>query len=116
MVFVALSVSDHGFRFGAIIGDLDHKKDVYLLLGGFSTDVTTHFSSASRARYLREHRPDLVPDPAQPGQPPSDSRLGTIFEHQYYVDVGFRVNYLSWLRTQVFPQTGLPPNYSFVVD
>jgi len=92
--------STSSYQFAAILGDLQHKLDVYLTVGTYGPIAEAYFPNSAQATWLRTHYPELVPPPAQPGQPPSDHTLGTVFEFHYYSDLPFRVNYLTWLRAQ----------------
>jgi hypothetical protein len=96
---VPLTVTaDRWLQFAAILGDLEHKKDVYLTLRDFGPHIDRLFSNSAQAHYLRQYRPDLVP-PCEPnGTCPSDKTLGTVFEHRYYTDLQFRTDYLSRVR------------------
>lgn len=87
---------DSKIQFTAILGDLQHKTDVYISLQDFGPDVERFFANHSQAEFLRDHFPELVPD--QPGSPPSDHHLGTIFEFHYYFDLAFRFRYLQLLK------------------
>lgn len=87
---------EYTHQFSAILGDLQHKTDVYTTLGFFGPDADRYFSNAAQAAYLREFRPDLLP----PGHH-NDHTLGTIFEHAYYTSVLFRINYISRLQRRL---------------
>lgn len=91
----------HLYQFSAILGDLLHKQDVYLLFGDFGSGPEAYFSNHSQASFLRTHFPELVPPPGSPDQPPSDHTLGTVFEYHYYTHLGFKLHYLAWLRHDV---------------
>jgi hypothetical protein len=88
-------------QFQAVLGDLDHKRDVYLAVGTYGPAAERYFTNRHQASYLRRYRPDLVPPPAQPGQPPSDHTLGTVFESTYFTDPLFRSEYLRRLRASL---------------
>jgi len=83
----------------AILGDLQHKTDVYIYFNSYDSDVTWRFSNEAQGSYLKRFERDLVPPPAQPGQPPSDHTLGTIFEYHYYTSPGFRSRYVNRLNS-----------------
>lgn len=85
------------FQFEALLGDLQQRQDVHIQLQDFGSHVTVFFENRAQAAYLRRKRPDLVPAPENPGQRPSDHRLGTIFEQAYYSSLSFRFDYLSTL-------------------
>jgi len=89
----------HSYQFAAILGDLEHKRDVYLAVHDFGQVPEQYFTNSHQARWLRSFRSDLVPPPASPGQPPSDHTLGTVFEFHYYSDISFRLLYLSTFQS-----------------
>lgn len=84
----------------AILGDLSHKRVVLIHFGTFGPAVQYYFTSAHQAEYLREHYPELVPPPQQPGQPTSDKKLGDIFEWHFEVSPTFQHNYGVYLSHQ----------------
>lgn len=86
-------------QFQAVIGDLDHKKDVYLFFGRADNAVVLKFlTNAAQAQWVRENRADLIPT-HPPGIPPSDHRIASVFEENYVLPL-FRFQYLFWLKTQ----------------
>lgn len=85
------------YRMTAIFGDLQHKLDLYTRYQAYGPAVEAFFTNQHQACFLREHFPSLVPPPAQPGQPPSDHTLGTVFEFHYHSDLDFRFTYLRLL-------------------
>jgi hypothetical protein len=89
----------HARTYLAILGDLQHKIDVYISFGTFGPAPEAYLTNSSQADYLRDHRPDLIP-PGTPTQPPSDHSLGTIFEISYFQDPVFRHSYLAWLNSR----------------
>jgi hypothetical protein len=91
----------HSYKFSAILGDLQHKIDVYLLCSNFGSVPESFFSNSSQAHYLRTHCAHLVPPPEQPGQVPSDHTLGTVFEFHYYSDLRFRLDYRAFVLRSV---------------
>jgi len=93
------STPDRIVQFAAILGDLEHKKDVYVALRDFGPQVDRLFSNASQAAYLRRYRPDLIPPPAPNGTLPNDHALGTVFEFHYYTDIRFRLDYVPRIRS-----------------
>jgi len=80
----------HAIQFAAIIGDLDHKKDVYLLQKSFDQRVTCLFSNCEQGWYLTAHEPSLIP----PGNW-NEHSLGTFFEYFYFSNLTFRFDYLE---------------------
>jgi hypothetical protein len=89
--------SRHDYKFSAILGDLQHKLDVYFICGDFGRIPEQFFSNEHQADYLRTHRPDLVPPSVVPDQPPSVHTLGTVFEFHYYSDLRFRFDYKQFI-------------------
>lgn len=87
--------SNRAVVLAAYLGDLAHKRDVVTLFADVTDNVTWRFANRAQAKYLRDFRPDLIPPPAQPGQPPSDHTLGTVFELHYFHDPLFVADYLS---------------------
>lgn len=90
------SVASRSVQYKAILGDLQHKTDVYILIGDFGPVAEQFFSNSHQADYIRQQRPDLLPE--NPSQPPSDHQIGTIFEFYYFVDPYFRSVYLAYIR------------------
>jgi hypothetical protein len=84
--------------FTAILGDLEHKKDVYIHYGTYGPAVEKFFTNLHQSRYLQVHYPSLVPGKAPDGTPPSDHRIATVFECLYYRDPIFRSAYLARLQ------------------
>jgi len=96
---VVPSTDRRDYQFAAILGDLQHKTDCYLVYGGYGPPIEPYFTNESQAAYLRSTRPDLVPPPASPGQNPSFKSLGTVFERTYFTSPGFRTDYIRWLSS-----------------
>lgn len=90
--------NSESIQFTAILGDLLHKQDVYVTKQNFGPEIDRFFSNHHQANYLRAFRPDLIPPPASPNQPPNDHTLGTVFEFHYYSDLNFRFTYIQRLR------------------
>lgn len=84
------------YQFTAILGDLKHKNDVYILFGDFGSVPEAYFPNSAQAAYLRKFRPDLI-DEDIPGRL-SDHTVATIFEYCYYVDPNFASDYLKHLN------------------
>lgn len=78
-------------QFPAILGDLQHKQDLYLQTQSFEVSTTCHFSNCNQAGYIVTHHPHLIPS----GNPWSNHSLGTFFEYFYYSNLTFRFSYLS---------------------
>jgi hypothetical protein len=93
-----VSISSRDYQFAAILGDLDHKKDVYLLVGTFGPRAEAFFTNQAQADFLRSHFKELVPPNNPNGTPPSDHTVGTAFEFYYATRQSFRVHYTFWLR------------------
>jgi hypothetical protein len=89
---------DH--QFAAILGDLLHKQDCYLIHGDFGPGIEPFFGAHSQAQFLRSYFPLLVPRP-EAGQEPSEHRVSTEFEYQYYRNLQLRVFYCRWLREMI---------------
>jgi len=96
----AILLSDKNTQFTALLGDLQHKQDVYLLFADFGPHIDRYFSNSSQASFLRSYFPELVPEPSQPGQIPSDHTLGSVFEFNYYTSLPFRFKYLEVLQSR----------------
>lgn len=77
-------------QFSAILGDLQHKQDLYLGTASFKLSTTCHFSNCEQAGYLLTRHPWLI---AREGL--NNHSLGTIFEHHYYSNLTFRFAYLQ---------------------
>jgi hypothetical protein len=78
-------------QFSAILGDLSHKQDLYLLTQSFGISTSCHFSNTNQAGYLLTRTVSLIPI----GHQWNNHSLGTFFEHFYYSNLSFRLNYLS---------------------
>nr|QYF50158.1 MAG: hypothetical protein [Guangxi alphaflexi-like virus] len=92
----SLSAADAKRQFSAILGDLEHKLDVYDLFKTFGPSVDHFFSNASQAKYLQIQKPELIPRPGL-----SDHTLGTIFEDHYHSDIVFRSQYICYLYSKM---------------
>jgi len=90
MLFAGLTL--HTIQFAAILGDLQHKQDVYISTQSFTPQVTCLFSNCAQAIFLEKHAPFLIP----PGDWNTHS-LGTFFEYYYYSNLTFRFSYLALL-------------------
>jgi hypothetical protein len=90
MQFV-LTAASQFLQFTAILGDLQHKHDLFVLSQSFDNSVSCHFSSCNQAGYVLEYTPWLVPS-----QPPLNNHsISTLFEAQYYSNLSFKFGYLS---------------------
>jgi len=98
------------YKFIAILGDLKHKSDIYLLAGNFGPDIEAYFTAVFQAQYLKNHKPELVPPPDAAGHPPSDHTVSTVFEYHYYTDPYFASVHLEYIR-HIIPRALL---HSFV--
>jgi len=88
-------------QFPAILGDAQHRIDVYLACNRFDAPVVdSYLTGLAQSNWLRTHRPDLVPGRDPSGNLPSIARLSTIFEANYWSCVSFRSQYLRWLYEQ----------------
>jgi len=77
-------------------GRLLHEQDVYYLLADVGFYPKTFLTHKHKALFIREHSPDLVPDPVN-GDPPGDKSLSDIFDTEYCLDPTFRfVTYKQW--------------------
>jgi hypothetical protein len=88
----AISTTLHTLKFTAILGDLVHKQDVYLLRQDYLQSTTCLFANREQASFLVSHHFNLVP----PGNW-SPHSLGTFFEYFYYTNLTFRFSYLALL-------------------
>jgi len=87
------------YQFSAILGDLQHKTDVYIALRSFNSPEALYLiSGVSQAKYLQFSHPELVPEAPPGGNLPSIHTLATIFEFHYYKDVWFKSEYLRALN------------------
>jgi len=86
-----LGLTLHSIQFAAILGDLDHKRDIYLKYQDFSPNVTCLFSNCEQAAYLTSHAPHLIPSGNW-----NQHSLGTFFEYYYYSNLSFRFDFLSF--------------------
>jgi hypothetical protein len=93
------------YKFTAILGDLQHKQDVYLTCLNYGPKTEHYFTNEHQATWLREKYPGLVPEPAQPGQTPSEHSVATVFEYNYYTNLKFKLCYLHWLRKENYKVT-----------
>lgn len=96
------------YQFSSILGDLQHKQDVYLSFLDYGKVPEAYLTNEHQAYFLTSRFPELVPPPASPGQPPSDHTLGTVFEFHYYSNLSFRLAYLRFVYARE------PPLPSFV--
>lgn len=85
-----LALSLNTIQFSAILGDLLHKQDVYLQRQAFSDSTTCLFANNLQAQYLL-----CRPHPEIPEGNWSNHSLGTFFEHFYYSNLTFRLQYLT---------------------
>jgi len=87
-------------QFRALLGNLDHKKDVYLHTGQYDQGVNARFlTNKAQADWLTEFHPELVPGPDPSGNLPSEKSIATVFEANYVLP-DFRHEYLQWLKYQ----------------
>lgn len=94
------NLSSNARQFNAILGDLRHKEDVYIILQKWGPEVINRFFSAkSQASWLKQYAPQLVPPKNPNGVPPSDHTVSTYFEAAYNAP-DFRARYVAWLQTQ----------------
>jgi hypothetical protein len=96
--FSMLRLTDPEVQYTAILGDLQHKQDVYLVFGTFGLRVERFFSRSHQASYLRQHHPSLVPPGHPNGTPPSEHTVSTAFEYYYYSRAYVRTQYLQYVR------------------
>jgi hypothetical protein len=96
-----LKLEDRTVKYTAILGDLQHKLDVYKLFVNFGPIVEQHLSNRAQGEYLKLKYPELVPGKDPSGNDPSEHTLGTIFEFHYYTDPYFCGLYLNWLHNHV---------------
>lgn len=97
-------------KFLAVLGDLDHKRQVYLFFGTASAPcVLALLTNAEQANYIRVRRPDLLPDYID--NPPSDHNIATIFEIHFYSDPVFIREYLLFLS-----RLSLEPRFSALLQ
>lgn len=83
-----------------MIGDLEHKRDVYLHFGRVDNLVVSRFlTNRAQSDWLRENYPALVPPDNPNGTPPSEHSVATVFEIKYN-DPSFKTIYLRWLNRQ----------------
>jgi len=78
-------------QFIAILGDLQHKQDVYLSRQNFDVATTCLFANCEQAGWLLDNRRSLIP----PGYNYNNHSLGTFFEFYYYSDAAFRFQYFA---------------------
>jgi hypothetical protein len=79
------------FQFTAILGDLQHKTDLYLATQSFDPAVSCRFSALEQVRYIIIRHPHLVA--ACPNC--NNHTLSSWFEFSYYSNLTFRFDYLS---------------------
>lgn len=86
------------YLFTAVLGDLSHKRCVYIHFASASKPVVLELIKTSRqAKYLRDYYPHHVPKPA-PGNPPySDHRVSTVFEYLFETNPVFVHDYQRYL-------------------
>lgn len=85
-------VFDRLIQFSALLGDLIHRQDVHLHFQAFGPAFVPFFDSANQTAWLLLHHPDLVCDPTW-----NNHTVSTVFEHFYYSDLRFRLEYLRSL-------------------
>jgi hypothetical protein len=85
-----LDITLHSIQFAAILGDLQHKQDVYVREQNWLPTTTCAFSNCNQAHYFLTRTPDLLPDGNW-----SNHSVGTFFEFFYYSNLTFRLSYLS---------------------
>jgi len=90
MQFAHQLLSLHSIQFAALLGDLQHKQDLYVATQDFSTTTTCFFANCEQAAWLLSFAPSLIP----PGDYNNHS-LGTFFEFFYYSNLTFRFAYLD---------------------
>jgi hypothetical protein len=90
---------DRDVQLHALCGDLQQRLDTHRFLADFGTGIDRLFSRTFQAWYLRKYHPELVPPPQQPGVPPSEKTLSTVFEFYYYRSILFSSEY-----TQLLPE------------
>nr|QYF50215.1 MAG: hypothetical protein 1 [Xinjiang sediment deltaflexi-like virus 2] len=86
---ISFETSLHTLQFAAILGDLQHKQDLYLREQNFLPSTTCAFSNCNQAHYFLTSTPSLLP----PGNWNNYS-IGTFFEFHYYSNLTFRLDYL----------------------
>lgn len=109
-------VSDREVQLHALCGDNQQKLDTYRFLADFGPGIDRLFSRKFQSWYLLKYHPELVPPPQQPGQPPSEHTLSTVFEFYYYRSVTFSSEYMR-LLPELFRLICIPtvePVYSSV--
>jgi hypothetical protein len=89
MQFPTTAITLHSIQFAALLGDLQHKTDVYIARQSFDKTVSCLFSNYEQGKYLLDNHPSLVPSGHW-----SDHSLGTFFEYYYYSNLTFRLDYL----------------------
>jgi len=77
-------------QFTAILGDLQHKSDLYVRYQDYSVRVSCRFANCEQAGYITDTHPEMIP----PGHWSIHS-LGTFFEYYYYSNLTFRFEYMS---------------------
>jgi len=82
----------HSIQFAAILGDLQHKTDVYVTRQNFLPNTTCLFANFEQAKFISDRHPSLIPSGDW-----STHSLGTFFEFYYYSNLTFRFSYLSLL-------------------
>lgn len=87
-----MSSTSAPLQFASVLGDLYHKRDVYIAFGYVGSHPQFFFSNTQRAFWLREYHPELVPTGS-----PNSKTLATIFECNYYANPEFVSEYCNWL-------------------
>lgn len=85
-----LDISLHTIQFAAILGDLQHKSDIYIREQNWSSNITCAFSNCNQAHYFLTFTPDLLPSGNW-----NNHSVGTFFEFYYYSNLTFRLSYLA---------------------
>lgn len=88
----------HQFQLRAVLGDLQHKADVYLATQRFDNDIVIKLlTNKAQADWVREYCRELLPPHNPNGTPPSDHTVASCFEEAYYTKPQIKVRYLDWL-------------------
>lgn len=96
---MTITTTTSNLAFEAALGELQHKRDIFVFFASIDNSVTNRFlSNQSVAAWVREHRPDLIPGNDPAGNSPSDKTISQLF-HASYNKPSFQSVYLLWLRT-----------------
>lgn len=91
------------YRLTAVLGDLEHKAEVYTSFGSASLDIVLNLiTNREQANYIRERYPELIPADLSDA---NDHTIGTIFEYNYKTSITFVYHYKIYLqevKTNVF--------------